>query len=186
MGSTIKHFIVKESRKAHKKIEVEFLIDSGAVYSLVPAVHLKTPGIKPYKTLDLCWWYKKFLRGFSWQKKFFLSTRIMKHPKYIPEIRPSVFWDVPKEDIDYTKYSDFIICRVFNYGNFQEIADVIVCYGKEYVKEVLLNSTELDVFGLLKASVFLAIPETQFLCYSRKPWPLHSWRYFANWWNWNR
>lgn len=52
MGSTIKHFIVKESRKSKKKIEVEFLIDSGAVYSLVPSTQLKTLGIKPYKTLD--------------------------------------------------------------------------------------------------------------------------------------
>ncbi|MBI3500548.1 MAG: aspartyl protease family protein [Bacteroidetes bacterium] len=52
MGSTIKHFIVKESRKANKKIQVEFLIDSGAVYSLVPAEQLKKLGIKPYKTLD--------------------------------------------------------------------------------------------------------------------------------------
>lgn len=99
---------------------------------------------------------------------------MMKSPKYIPEIRPSVFWDVPKEDIDYTKYSDFVICRVFNYGNFQEIADIIVCYGKEYVKEVLLNSTELNIFGLANASSFLEIPEKNFKCYERKPFPLNS------------
>jgi clan AA aspartic protease len=52
MGAAIKLFIVKESRKTNKKIQVEFLIDSGAVYSLVPAAQLKTLGIKPYKTLD--------------------------------------------------------------------------------------------------------------------------------------
>lgn len=52
MGSTIKNLIVKESRKANKKIQVEFLIDSGAVYSLVPAEQLKALGIKPYKILD--------------------------------------------------------------------------------------------------------------------------------------
>lgn len=97
----------------------------------------------------------------------------MKSPKYIPEINPVVFWDVPKEDIDYTKDSYFIICRVFNYGNFQEVADVIVCYGKDYVTEVLLSSADLDIFGLSTASSFLGIPEKQFLCYERKPFPLN-------------
>ncbi|MBI2968576.1 MAG: hypothetical protein HYY40_12300 [Bacteroidetes bacterium] len=98
----------------------------------------------------------------------------MKSPNYIPEISPSVFWDVPKGALDYTKYSDFVICRVFNYGNFQEAADVVVCYGKEYVKKVLLSSPDLNIFGLWQASSFFGIPETKFLCYTRGPWPLNS------------
>jgi predicted aspartyl protease len=52
MGITTKYFIVKESRKSNKKIEIDFLIDSGAVYSLVSGVQLKALGIKPYKTVD--------------------------------------------------------------------------------------------------------------------------------------
>lgn len=52
MGTTTKHFIVKKSREASKKIEVKFLIDSGAVYSLVPGEQLETLGIKPYKTME--------------------------------------------------------------------------------------------------------------------------------------
>ena len=45
-------FIVKESRSSDKKIEVDFLIDSGAVYSLVPAEQLYSIGLKPYRTVD--------------------------------------------------------------------------------------------------------------------------------------
>lgn len=52
MGATIKHFIVKGSRNSDKKIEVEFLIDSGAVYSLVPGKQLKSLGLKPYRTVE--------------------------------------------------------------------------------------------------------------------------------------
>ena len=52
MGLTITKFIVKESRKSIKKTEVDFLIDSGAVYSLVPAAILKKLGIVSYKTLE--------------------------------------------------------------------------------------------------------------------------------------
>ena len=95
----------------------------------------------------------------------------MQTPKYIPQIKPAVFWDIPKENIDYEKNSDFIICRVFNYGNFQEMADVIICYGKEYVTKLLISTINLDSIGLAAASAFLGIPETQFKCYELKQFP---------------
>ena len=97
----------------------------------------------------------------------------MKAPKYIPEINRAVFWDVPIEELDYTKDSNFIIPRVFNYGNFQEIADIIVCYGREDVQKILLSSIDLNIFGLENASAFLGIPENQFLCYTRGTFPLN-------------
>ena len=52
MGLTHQRLTVKATRRSHKSVVVEFLIDSGAVYSLVPAKRLKSIGIKPYKTLD--------------------------------------------------------------------------------------------------------------------------------------
>lgn len=52
MGLTHQRLAVKSSRKARKAIKVDFLIDSGAVYSLVPGKQLKSLGIDPYKTLD--------------------------------------------------------------------------------------------------------------------------------------
>lgn len=91
--------------------------------------------------------------------------------KYIPEIRPVVFWDIPFENINYDKSRDFIICRVFNYGNFQEMADIIFCYSREYVKELLLSTRNLNGFGLEAASAFLGIPEKQFACYELKQLP---------------
>lgn len=52
MGLTHQSLTVKAARKSRKAITVEFLVDSGAVYSLVPAERLKSIGIKPYKKLD--------------------------------------------------------------------------------------------------------------------------------------
>ncbi|MFH0867469.1 MAG: aspartyl protease family protein [Bacteroidota bacterium] len=52
MGTTTKRFLVKESRNSGKKIEVDFLIDSGAVYSLVPKELLNSIGLEPYRTVD--------------------------------------------------------------------------------------------------------------------------------------
>src|SRR5437660_5834068 len=52
MGLTRQKFIVKESRRARRKTAINFLIDSGAVYSLVPASALKKLGIRPHRTVD--------------------------------------------------------------------------------------------------------------------------------------
>jgi clan AA aspartic protease len=52
MGRIFQRLIVKASRKSRKAVTVDFLIDSGAVYSLVPGKRLKSIGIRPYKTLD--------------------------------------------------------------------------------------------------------------------------------------
>jgi hypothetical protein len=98
----------------------------------------------------------------------------MKSPKDIPKISRSVFWDVPIENLDFTKDSYFIINRVFNYGSLEEVADIVIYYGKEYVKEILISSIDLDIFGYWRASDYLGIPENQFRCYTHKPWPLCS------------
>jgi clan AA aspartic protease len=52
MGITYAAFKVKESRKSIKEKKVDFMIDSGAVYSLVPGKILDELGIEPYKTVE--------------------------------------------------------------------------------------------------------------------------------------
>lgn len=52
MGITYAYFKVKQLRTAAKEKVVEFMIDSGAVYSLVPGKILDELGIEPYKTVD--------------------------------------------------------------------------------------------------------------------------------------
>ncbi len=52
MGLTFKNFEVKKSREAEESASMEFMIDSGVVYSLVQSDILDDLGIKPYKTVD--------------------------------------------------------------------------------------------------------------------------------------
>jgi clan AA aspartic protease len=52
MGLTSQRLVVKESRRARRKAAVLFLIDSGAVYSLVPSATLKKLGIRPHRKVD--------------------------------------------------------------------------------------------------------------------------------------
>ena len=52
MGLTNQRLLVKESHRARRKTAVSFLIDSGAVSSLVPGPRLRKLGIRPRRRLD--------------------------------------------------------------------------------------------------------------------------------------
>jgi predicted aspartyl protease len=51
MGMTSQKLIVRESHRARRKAAVSFLIDSGAVYSLVPGSTLRKLGIRPHRRI---------------------------------------------------------------------------------------------------------------------------------------
>jgi clan AA aspartic protease len=52
MGITNAILRVREHRKSEKFIDVEFLVDSGAVYSLVPGKILDQLDIEPYREMS--------------------------------------------------------------------------------------------------------------------------------------
>jgi len=52
MGLTSQKLVVKESRRARRKATVNFLIDSGVAYSLVPGRILKKLGVRPHRQVD--------------------------------------------------------------------------------------------------------------------------------------
>ena len=52
MGITVKRLQFKEHRKSEKFVELDFLVDSGAVYSLVPGKIMDDLEIEPYRTID--------------------------------------------------------------------------------------------------------------------------------------
>ena len=52
MGITTAILRVKEYRKAEAFEDIEFIVDSGAVYSLVPGKVLDKLGIEPYKEMS--------------------------------------------------------------------------------------------------------------------------------------
>ena len=51
MGLTSQAVTVRPSRTSKRKTTVTFLVDSGAVYSLVPATTLRNLGLRPYREL---------------------------------------------------------------------------------------------------------------------------------------
>ncbi|MDX2245186.1 MAG: hypothetical protein SF052_00305 [Bacteroidia bacterium] len=80
-------------------------------------------------------------------------------------LRPALFWDVKVEDIDLEKHRASVIERITTRGNFEEFRILLQYYGKETVKNTLLNTRYLDKVTLFFCSTIFDSPITEFRCY---------------------
>ena len=85
-------------------------------------------------------------------------------PKPIFEKR--IFWDVNFEHIDYDAKANFVIERVFDRGDVQDIRNCRRYYGDEKVTEALLNAKFLRLTRTYLASAVINRPLTDFKCYA--------------------
>lgn len=61
------------------------------------------------------------------------KIELQKHPE-IQKFRKALFWDTHIEKINWIANKNWVIQRVFEYGNESEIQEIITFYGKEIVK----------------------------------------------------
>lgn len=87
-----------------------------------------------------------------------------KAPKPILDKR--IFWDVTFENIDYDAKARFVIERVFERGDVQDIRNCRRYYGDEKITEVLLNAKFLPQVTMYLASAVINRPVTDFRCYT--------------------
>ncbi len=83
----------------------------------------------------------------------------------IPIFNKRIFWDVRFEEIDYEEKASFVICRVFERGDVEDIRQCRRYYGDEKIKEVLLTTKFLPEHRIHLASAILDIPLEEFRCY---------------------
>ena len=76
-----------------------------------------------------------------------------------------IFWDVNAENLDFDKKASFIIERVFERGDVEDIRMCRRFYGDERIADVLLNSKYLPLRKVYLASAILDKPLTAFKCY---------------------
>ncbi len=76
-----------------------------------------------------------------------------------------IFWDVDVEKLDFEKKAAFIIERVFERGDVEDIRMCRRFYGDEKIGEVLLNAKYLPLRKLYLVSAILDKPLTAFKCY---------------------
>jgi len=86
-----------------------------------------------------------------------------KKPKPIFEKR--IFWDVDFGKLDYDAKANFVIERVFERGDVEDIRQCRRYYGEEKVKTALLTAKFLPLQTIHFASAIIDKPIEEFRCY---------------------
>lgn len=66
------------------------------------------------------------------------NKELLIHPD-LSKFSKALFWDTQLEKINWIRNKEWVIKRTFEYGNEQEIKEVIKFYGEEDVKSILLK-----------------------------------------------
>jgi len=82
-----------------------------------------------------------------------------------PVLDKRIFWDVSFEHLDYDLKANFVIERVFERGDVEDIRNCRRYYGDPKVTQVLLNAKFLPEHRLHLASAVIGKPLTEFRCY---------------------
>lgn len=77
-----------------------------------------------------------------------------------------IFWDIDSEKLDFEKKASFIIERVFERGDVEDIRMCRRFYGDKKIADVLLNTKYLPLRKIFLASAILDKPLTAFKCYT--------------------
>jgi hypothetical protein len=77
-----------------------------------------------------------------------------------------IFWDVDFENIDYDAKAAFVIERVFERGDVDDIRNCRRYYGDDKVREVLLKAKFLPLTRIYLASAVIDRPIEDFRCYT--------------------
>ncbi|MDP3912131.1 MAG: hypothetical protein Q8R96_00110 [Bacteroidota bacterium] len=82
-----------------------------------------------------------------------------------PIFAKRIFWDVNFEQIDYDAKANFVIERVFERGDVEDIRQCRRYYGDEKVTEALLKVKYLPLHRIHLASAVIDKPLNDFRCY---------------------
>lgn len=85
--------------------------------------------------------------------------------KPIPLFNKRIFWDVVFENINYDTKANFVIERVFERGDVEDIRNCRRYYGDQKVTQVLLNAKFLPETRMYLASAVINKPLKEFRCY---------------------
>ncbi|MBK6930269.1 MAG: hypothetical protein IPH12_05170 [Saprospirales bacterium] len=77
-----------------------------------------------------------------------------------------LFWDVEKNKIDFDKSKAYVIERVLSHGLLADWYALKACYGKETIREVVLNLRHLDKYALHFCAAYFNEPLERFRCYT--------------------
>jgi len=94
-----------------------------------------------------------------------------------PILQKRIFWDVDFDKIDYRKKYAFVIERVFERGDVDDIRQVRKFYGDQLIKEVLTKAKYLPAIKMYLASAIFDTPPVNFRCYTQTQFMKELWPY---------
>lgn len=83
-----------------------------------------------------------------------------------PVFQKRIFWDVDFEKIDYDAKANFVIERVFERGDVEDIRQCRRYYGDKKVTDALLKAKYLPLHTIHFASAVIDRPLEDFRCYT--------------------
>jgi hypothetical protein len=83
-----------------------------------------------------------------------------------PILNKRIFWDVVFENINYETKANFVIERVFERGDVDDIRNCRRFYGDDKISFALLNAKFLPEYTTYLASAIINKPVTEFRCYA--------------------
>ncbi len=89
----------------------------------------------------------------------------MESPKNIPQFDKRIFWDVAFDTLDYINKASFIIERVFERGDVEDIRQCRRYYGDEKIRMVLTKAKWLSLHTIYLASALFENELTDYQCY---------------------
>ena len=78
------------------------------------------------------------------------------------KLRKGLFWDVNLDKLNFQKRKRFVIQRIFERGNDEEISEIIGFYGKNECKIILQSCNSLHYSAVTNASTYLDLKITQY------------------------
>lgn len=85
------------------------------------------------------------------------------------QLNPAYFWDTDPEQLDPERDAAYIIRRVFELGDIDEIGLVHAWYGTEVCRKALLSAEYLRESAVLQGMLFLDIPNQSLFKSASKP-----------------
>lgn len=77
-----------------------------------------------------------------------------------------LFWDVDKYNIAFDKRKSWVIERVLSHGMLSDWEQIKAYYGKEIIREVVMQLRYMDKRSLHFCAAYFDVPISKFRCYT--------------------
>jgi hypothetical protein len=86
-----------------------------------------------------------------------------------PDLSGSAFWDIDLGKLDFDRYADFTIVRIFERGTAEDIQEILRYYGKQQIIHSLTHAASLTPRALALGIKLFGLSPDEFTCSKPSP-----------------